>query len=192
MEPEFNESKFGELIVYIAWTCDDDPFLGATKLNKLLFYSDFEAYRLTGRAITGEEYRGLDHGPAPRHLVSIRKRLIKQGAIALKQRGPQHRIVALRSAKLDVFLATEIDIVHKVLDHFTEYDTADIEEKSHAFVGWLAARAESLASGRMVPIPYSTVFVSRRRLDEFDRARLIEIGKQQGWFEEKGTLVRTT
>lgn len=36
-----------------------------TKMNKLLFYSDFLAYRQTGKGITGLAYKAIDYGPVP-------------------------------------------------------------------------------------------------------------------------------
>ena len=39
-----------------------------TKLIKLLYLLDFEHYRLTGKSVTGLQYRALDKGPVPRNL----------------------------------------------------------------------------------------------------------------------------
>ncbi|MEP6936295.1 MAG: type II toxin-antitoxin system antitoxin SocA domain-containing protein [Nitrospirota bacterium] len=41
-----------------------DPRLGSVKLNKLLYYADFTAYRNLEKAITGAEYQHLPEGPA--------------------------------------------------------------------------------------------------------------------------------
>ena len=38
-----------------------------TKMNKLLFYTDFLAYRLTGKGMTGLCYKAIAHGPVPLH-----------------------------------------------------------------------------------------------------------------------------
>ncbi len=53
--------KFRELILFIARETKDDRSCGATKLNKILFYSDFRAYEQLGRSITGECYQNLEH-----------------------------------------------------------------------------------------------------------------------------------
>ena len=55
----FNEQKFKELVIYIAGRCESDPYFGAVKLNKLLFFSDFFAYAKLGNPITGAEYMKL-------------------------------------------------------------------------------------------------------------------------------------
>ena len=40
--------RLGELILYIAERCADDHTLGATKLNKILWFSDFLGVRTPG------------------------------------------------------------------------------------------------------------------------------------------------
>lgn len=45
--------------------------LGITKLNKLLYYSDFEHYRLYGRPIIGDVYIRMEQGPVPKESYSI-------------------------------------------------------------------------------------------------------------------------
>ena len=57
--------KFKELILYVCEKSATDPNFGATKLNKILFLSDFWAYAYCGRPITGVEYMKLRFGPAP-------------------------------------------------------------------------------------------------------------------------------
>lgn len=42
-----------------------------TKLNKLMFYSDFCNYRDTGKSISGLQYRALTFGPVPDHYATI-------------------------------------------------------------------------------------------------------------------------
>jgi hypothetical protein len=83
---EFNESKFRNLLLHLSTLCEDDPRFGATKLNKLLYYIDFGAYRLLGQPVTGATYQNLPEGPAPRELVAVRDALIKEGAAAMEVR----------------------------------------------------------------------------------------------------------
>ncbi|HZQ34888.1 MAG TPA: hypothetical protein VFD32_03070 [Dehalococcoidia bacterium] len=50
---EIDSRKLGELILYVAEKSSDDPRFGATKLNNILFFSDFLAFGQLGRSITG-------------------------------------------------------------------------------------------------------------------------------------------
>lgn len=183
-QPVFDEQKFKELIIYLAWKCDDDPYFGATKLNKALFYSDFKAYRRLGAAITGAEYRALPHGPAPKQLLPIRRRMEKTDrSIALQTKGHQKRVVALRDPNLNIFTANEITVVDEVIGQLADLDTQTVED-SHGFLGWKAAMARGIAAGGgPVTIPYSTVFVANPRLDAFERAHLMELARHNKWFE---------
>lgn len=42
-----------------------------TKLNKLMFYADFNHYRKAGQSISGLQYRALNFGPVPDHYATI-------------------------------------------------------------------------------------------------------------------------
>jgi len=48
----FQPEKFRELILYIARKSEDDPKFGAVKLNKILFFSDFAAFRAFGKIVS--------------------------------------------------------------------------------------------------------------------------------------------
>ena len=63
---EFEEARFKELIVLISELCAKDPTYGSVKLNKILYFADFMAYRVLGKPITGATYFKLQEGPAPR------------------------------------------------------------------------------------------------------------------------------
>lgn len=177
----YNKDKFKELIVHIASRCETDKYWNATKLNKVLFYSDFISYRNTGKAITGAAYFALPQGPAPKALVPVRDEMIDHRDIAIERRMLQHRIIALRNADLTLFSATEIAIVDKVIEALRHRNAEMVSEMSHAFLGWQAARAEGEKSGENVTIPYGTVFVSNPPIDEFEAAYGIELFKKYDW-----------
>ena len=70
---QFDGSKFRELVLYIAEQSEGDPRFGAVKLNKILYYSDFEAFRVLGESITGATYRKLSEGPAPLQMLETKE-----------------------------------------------------------------------------------------------------------------------
>ena len=55
-EPDFDEVRFRDLMLYLAHRCQDADYFGSTKLCKLLYYSDFTAFARTGSPITGADY----------------------------------------------------------------------------------------------------------------------------------------
>lgn len=181
-QPEFDQEKFGELIVHLASECHSDPYFGATKLNKLLFFADFLAYKRTGHPITGAEYQALEYGPAPISLMATRGKLEREGAVERGGWGPQERLGALRPADLAKFSAEELEIVQEVIDQFASYDTSSIVEASHEFLGWRAGIAErSVHPGRRVVIPYSTALVSSPPISEAEQAHIRELAAKYEW-----------
>ena len=123
------DRKLAELILFISERSEGDPRFGAGKLNRLLFYSDFGAYLLLGKAITGQQYQNLAAGPAPRRLVQVRDALIARGELAIRQKEAvnrrQDRPFALRSASLADFTADEIALVTRLIDESWEYGSTD-------------------------------------------------------------------
>ncbi len=98
---EFDAAKFRELFLYIAESCAEDPRFGAVKLNKILYYADFEAYRRLGEPITGDTYRKLSEGPAPGWLLQQRSILLDSGAArwSITPTSPEPSIAWWRSAR---------------------------------------------------------------------------------------------
>jgi hypothetical protein len=102
-----DQEKLGELIVYISEKSANDPRFGATKLNKLLYFSDFLAYGNFGRPITGAIYRHLKQGPAPRHLEEVRDRLAASGAIQIAERHLRNGRRQIRTTACRGFIRTK-------------------------------------------------------------------------------------
>ncbi|MFA5064193.1 MAG: Panacea domain-containing protein [Dehalococcoidia bacterium] len=189
-EKEFDKNKFKELVLYIATKCESNAYYGATKLNKILFFSDFIAHEEIGESITGADYFALEHGPAPRLLKPIQEQMQKAGEIAIEQRTRQVRTIALREPKLDSFSAAEIAIVDEVIKALCDRNANEVSDMSHGFLGWKAAWTESQATRRSVSIPYDTVFVSNPHMDEYEKAIGLEKAKKYGWIAEKKSPVR--
>lgn len=178
---DFNRKKFKELILYVTSQCEKDKFWNATKLNKILFYSDFLAFRDRGESITGAEYFALERGPAPRALVPVRDEMIQDKDLAIERRTFQHRPMALREADYTVFTGQDIAIVNKVIAALKDKNAEAVSEMSHAFLGWKAAWAEGRVTKENVTIPYGSVFVSNASIDEFEAAYGLDLVKNYGW-----------
>jgi hypothetical protein len=146
---------------------------GAVKLNKILFYADFGAYRKLGRSISGQTYQKLLHGPAPRALVPVVSALVEEGACAWAERNymgfRQKKLLALREPDLAPFSAAEIDLLHHVIDELWELNGSEVSDLSHRFIGWQAASIGE-------DISYATVFVGEPTpLTEDEEAWALEV-----------------
>lgn len=177
-EFEFSETKFRELMLYLAARSIEDPGFGATKLNKLLFYVDFLAYGLHGKPITGATYRRLSRGPAPRQLLKIQESLVHNKEAVVVERAhfnrKQRRLFPLREPDLTPFSATEISLVDEVIETFRHEDATHISQLSHQEMAWRLARDNE-------DIPYELVFISAQPPTPNDIERGRELASRHGW-----------
>ena len=148
--------KFQQLILYVATKSETDPNFGATKLNKILFFCDFLAYRSLGSAITGQSYQKLPFGPAPRALLPVLSEMEAAGECTVLERQhfglSQRRLLPRRDPDLNCFTPQEIDLVNSVLTELWHDNASSVSELSHQFVGWQAVETGE-------EIPYETIFV---------------------------------
>lgn len=176
-----DEEKLAELILYVAERCSEDADFGATKLNKILHASDFLAYAMFGKPITGTEYFRLDRGPSARRMMPVRAYLEANDRLAIQKTQrfgfTQHRPVPLEDADLSMFEAREIALVESVIRAFEGKNARDVSAASHVnkiSAGW------QLTEDRET-IPYYSVFVSPSRPSQASQARARELADGHGW-----------
>lgn len=162
----FDQEKFRTLVHYICWECKDPAVLGATKLNKILWLSDFLWYRETGEPITGATYVKRQFGPVPRAMLPALRRLKEEGSIAEEETSyhgyPKKEYRALREPRTGGFSSEQVDLIGEVIAYVCEGHTAkSISDLSHDHV-WEAAKDGE-------EIPYATVFSGRGQLNDKDR-----------------------
>ena len=181
------ERRLAELILHISGKCLTHDKFGATKLNKILFFSDFVFFKQHGRPITGVEYFKLPKGPAPKCLLKVRESLVAEGSLAIAHRvipdgRVQQRTIPLRPARIsDFFSADEIEIVDQVVEILKDKSAEEVSELSHLYVvGWKLY-------GLKEEIPYHSVF-ARIMKEEYITEHDIERGRQ---IEERLGLPKT-
>jgi len=152
--------KFKELILYIAQESEYDPNFGATKLNKILFFCDFLAYRAHGRSISGQRYFKLPYGPAPRSLKPAISELVAEDSCIeiekIRFGRPQKRVIARREANVEAFTPTEIALTGSVIRALWDNSAQEVSELSHHFIGWQMAETYE-------DIPYEAIFLGDPR-----------------------------
>lgn len=173
-----DDRKMRQLILYVLQRSENDPRMGGTKLNKVLFRSDFGAYLHLGQPITGHPYFKLKNGPAPRHLVEIRTAMIKDGLIRIEEidvgaKKPMDRWVPLREADLSWFTGEQLGFVDGIIDAMASQTGTGASEGTHLMVGWRVAKLHE-------NIPYETAFLSDRATTaDIERGR--ELAQEHGW-----------
>lgn len=145
-KPVFDAVKFHALIVYVAkWSEENhDEWFGATKLNKILYFVDFLAFRRRGHPITGATYMRLSEGPVPREILKALDVLQGEGAIAVHPREffqyVQKRAYALIAPNPNAFQPAERAIIDEVLEALRGKSASDVSAISHQELGWQLAR----------------------------------------------------
>jgi hypothetical protein len=139
-----NEQKLKELVHYICHTVRDPSKLGKTKLNKILFYSDFQSYLDTGESVTGETYVKFQHGPVSENIEEVIADLESEGVLVtreVKHHGyTKKEYISLQEPNLDRFSGREISITESVTQDICEDHTASsISDFSHNHI-WEAAQ----------------------------------------------------
>lgn len=178
-EITYDETKFGELLILVAGRSAEDPTFGATKLNKLLFFSDFYAYANLGEPITGAVYQRLQNGPAPKRLLPVQGQLEREGAVTVVDRKTsvytQKVTRAERSPDLDQFNPDQLDLVDEILKLCYRHNASTISEISHRIsAGWnLVDEGEE--------IPYDTALISMDPPSPAALSRGAEVARKLGW-----------
>ena len=170
--------RLRELIVYISEKSEHDQYYGATKLNKILYHSDFRAFERFGVPLTGAAYFRLPKGPAPRLMLPVRDKLISEGAIRLDKISlghglEQHRIVALRRPVLEHFTSDEIALVDEVIKELWPQTATEVSDASHD-VRWRTLEHRD-------PIPYEFAFLSDDPITPEEIERIRELADKFGW-----------
>lgn len=179
MKIGFDAQKFREFVLYVADKSGDDPYFGATKLNKILFFSDFLAYAVLGRPISGAVYEKQNHGPVPREIRHVRQQFIENNEAVIQNRQhlgyTQKCLVPLRHPNLADFTGEEITLIDQVIAALQGKTASETSEFSHRAVpAWHVAQLGE-------EIPYETAFLSTRSLTEGEVANVQAFAAEHGF-----------
>lgn len=107
-----------------------------TKLNKLLWYSDFHNYKRTARSISGATYLAATHGPVPKQYALLlgemeRRELVQLEEIEFDSGASGDLVKALRSFERERFSDDELDSMEYVAAKFRDETSKQIRDLSH-------------------------------------------------------------
>lgn len=148
-EPKFNREKYQKLVQYIvqrfASEEGSDPYFGAVKLNKILFFCDFTAYSRWFEPITGATYIHLREGPVVDNWKRERALMVANGIVAMDTVEffdyRQHRLKPTASTPsaeslMEDFSPRERDLIKEVCIALRNLSARDVTELSHKHLGW--------------------------------------------------------
>jgi len=148
---EHNFKKFIELVVFFA---KNGTY--RTKLNKLLFYSDFLHFREFRSSITGSSYAKIPFGPVPdkyamcyailedTHLLNVSPEILEQTDIVVE------RMTSTRPPNLNYFSTSELLAVTYINLHFGNRTSKELSELSHEEEGY-----KNTEQGKLIPYSYA-------------------------------------
>jgi Protein of unknown function (DUF4065) len=160
-----NEDKFKNLILYICSKAEPQN-LGATKLDKILWYSDAYAYLMIGEPITGETYIKRQFGPFAPHFYKMIEELEADGKLCVRPTDhygfAKKEYIPLVQADIEDFLPQEVSIIDDIIDVVcNNYTAKGISEQSHNDIWEMADIGDE--------IPYYAMFaVFLGEIDETD------------------------
>lgn len=132
-----DEIKVANMISYFSNRISD---LFKTKLNKLLFYSDFLHYRNTGYSISGIAYRAIQMGPVPAEYDKLYIKLVDDRLVNLefvKFSNGYGEALTGQLASQDVFSETELNAMNQVIKKFGAKTTNEMVYISHLEKAWV-------------------------------------------------------
>ncbi len=139
----YDAKRQGEAILFFGQQINN-TYLGRTKLNKLLYYTDYEWIRNKGVSITGETYVAMQFGPVPKHIKETLERLEKTQAIRIEKAKignyDQGRYVILRDPDLSVFTSEEVAHLNSVARRFESWTAKQMSDLTHEDYPWQSAR----------------------------------------------------
>ena len=127
--------RLKNLMIYVLENTNE---VWCTKMNKLLFYIDFLAYRENGMAISGLSYKAIDFGPVPERWDVVYSEFdeIHQ---ELRSAGDFIGSVLTATVKADItlFSEAEIKVIEQVCSRFKGLSSRELSRLSHEEQAWI-------------------------------------------------------
>ncbi len=126
-----------KLINAIIFFANNTKFLGKTKLCKLLYFLDFEHFKVTGRSVTGMDYYAWKMGPVPVELyeevespepdMADKIEFVQQPT----RRGPMLTVRPLAAIDESLFSKREMRIMQSLAEEYSDTLAEDMIEATH-------------------------------------------------------------
>lgn len=127
--------KLKNILLYFIERCD-----GAfnTKMNKLLFYTDFLCYKKYGRVMSGLAYKAIQYGPVPVRWDRVYSLVdgVDQDIIEFESGYSGVKLDSLLMPDMNVFSPEELSVLESVYENFKNSTAADISAISHNEDAW--------------------------------------------------------
>lgn len=143
MKPKLNEQKYKNAVLYFTKYCNN-RYLGATKLNKLLYYLDFISYRDRKTLVTGDVYIHKDYGPVPGQIDEVLSKMSAEGKLKIDRveygENGTFEYTALTDPDEKVFSDEERGLLQAICKEFAFWSTDKIVNQTHLEAPWFYSK----------------------------------------------------
>ena len=134
----------------ILFFCEKIPNLGRTKLNKLLYFLDFDHFEKYERSVTGDIYENDELGPVPSNIEEILVEMEAEKLIETRIEPVfnyvRYHLIPLSHHNPRVFKSNEMEILCGVADKWVNHTAREMVIASHGEAPWIATR-----KGEVIP-----------------------------------------
>jgi uncharacterized phage-associated protein len=110
----------------------------STKMNKLLFYTDFLSYKKYGMAMSGLAYKAIQYGPVPVRWDRVYSLIddIDNEIVEFESGNSGTKLCSQLSTDLSAFSTNEMAVLEAVYERFKDTTATEISEISHEEDAW--------------------------------------------------------
>lgn len=140
----FSEEKFHQLVAhFVNKAKEKNEIIYPTKLNKLMFYTDFNYYSKFGISITGSKYLSMSFGPVPNYYEFK----YDQNDYIEVVRVEERTIINPKSVHYESILTQEeLNVANAVFSYFGSHNSKMISEASHQEDAWQKTKIGEIIS----------------------------------------------
>lgn len=143
MNINLQKSKYKNAILYFIKYCNNQ-YLGATKLNKLLYYLDFISFRDREKSVTGDVYVHKQYGPVPQDVDEILTELQVEGFLEIERvtykDGETFHYENKKEPDFSNFDNYEIKLLENICAEFSLWSTPKIVNQTHLEAPWFYSK----------------------------------------------------
>lgn len=146
----FRRFNLQRIMNAILFFCKDGIF--KTKLNKLLFYSDFKNFKDNGISITGSRYIHLPLGPVPDEydciftMMHAVEKSIGVEEVDFPDGSSGEKLYSLKKPDSSVLKPHELETLEYVRDYFKNFTAKQIMDFSHREAGYMETHRNEIIS----------------------------------------------
>lgn len=171
------QARLREAALYVMHRCKGAERFGLTKLNKILWKADFEAYAARRVPVTGRQYQRLQNGPAPVEMYPVLQEMQRDSIIRIETvpvgNFKESRPIPLTEASLRYFSQDDIAFLDSAIDHYWNHTGRKVSKESHG-VAW-----ETRFDGD--PMAYDLALLSDEKLAGSELEYFVKLGRERGW-----------